>query len=70
LIGYSLAGYGSLSYVSDLDYETVYKIHTENKSDTEARIEILQNTIDNLKRSLKEPVAELYGIHPDDLMED
>ena len=37
LIGYSLNGFGELSYVSNEDYNVARKIHEDSKSETQAR---------------------------------
>ena len=68
LIGYSLSGYSDLrSYVDDEAYYTAEKMHTEGVDDRDAKIEFLQERIKNLKSKLREPMAELFEIHPDDL---
>jgi hypothetical protein len=67
LIGYSLSGFGELSYVSDIDYITAELKHFAGQSDVDTRIEVLLDTINELKRGLREPIARLYDIHPDDL---
>lgn len=69
LIGYSLSGYGSLSYSDDYTYETARAMYDAGKSEIEARVEYLENMISSLKGVLREPIADLYGIHPDDLPE-
>ena len=67
LIGYSLLGYSELSYVSGYAYEVAAKIAEDGLSETEARISYLEQTLAELRISLREPVAKLFGIHPDDL---
>jgi len=66
LIGYSLSGYGELSYV-DSDAYGVAQLMSEGKSETEARIEHLEIELRELRRSLQKPMARLFGVHPDDL---
>jgi hypothetical protein len=66
LIGYSLSGYGSLSYVDDESYEAAEKM-LEGMDERDARIAFLQGTLSSLRKGMKESVARLYGIHQDDL---
>lgn len=69
LIGYSHSGYGSLSFADDYTYNTAYAMYHGKKSELEARLEYLEGLVANLKSVLREPVADLYGIHPEDLPE-
>ena len=70
LIGYSLSGFGSLSYCDDETYEAAARMAQEDKSELEARVEYLEELVRMLRRELREPVAALFGVHPDDLMEE
>lgn len=67
LIGYSLGGFSELSYVSDEAVNTAEKMAKSGQSEDAARIEYLQNELAELKSSLREPMARLFGVHPDDL---
>lgn len=67
LIGYSLSGYGDLGYVTDYAYESALIMAEEGKSETEARIQFLEQQLASLKASLVEPMAALFEVHPDDL---
>jgi hypothetical protein len=67
LIGYSLSGYGELSYVSDDAYKAAAEMAQSGKSDKDARIETIEKTLSKLREGLRAPVSELFGIHPDDL---
>lgn len=69
LIGYSLTGYGELSFVDDETYETAEKMHNEGKTEKDARIEYLEETLDAVRKGLKEIVPCVFRIHPDDLEE-
>lgn len=69
LIGYSLSGYGSLSYVDNAAYETAHAMLHAGKSEQQVRIEYLEGLVSMLKEKLREPVAALFEIHPDDLGE-
>lgn len=71
LIGYSLSGYGELSYVSSDEWDSVNALHDdEAHSSTEARLIATEMALFNLRAALRVPVAALYGIHPDDLMKE
>lgn len=67
LIGYSLGGFGELSYVDDTTYEAA-QLMLENKelSATQARIEHLEKKLHELKQLLREPMGLLFERHPDD----
>jgi len=69
LIGYSLSGYGELPYVDDEAYEAAAEMEGRAISADAARVKVLQRLVDELRRDLREPIARLYGKHPDDLME-
>jgi len=66
LIGYSLSGFGELSYVSDESYETAEKM-LEGKNELEARNQYLRETLSFVKENIKDAAATLFNIHPDDL---
>lgn len=66
LIGYSLSGYGELSYVTDEAYAVAAALQ-DDKDPRDARIEHLQDLLYKLKKALREPMAELFEVHPDDL---
>lgn len=70
LIGYSLRGFGSLSYVTDETYGAAERMSLGEQNYKDARIEYLEQELECLKAALKEPIARLYGIHPDDLSAD
>lgn len=65
LIGYSLDGFGTLSYVDTNDYVMA---EASMKPDAlKAQLEFYETLIHNLKALFRDGVAELYDIHPDDL---
>ena len=67
LIGYSLSGYSELmSYVDDDAYNAAAKM-AEGAPEHEARIDALQEELDAVRVALREPMARLFGVHPDDL---
>lgn len=66
LIGYSLGGYSVLSYVDDDNYNAAVKM-SEGLSEDKARIAALEEELSNLRQTMREPMARLFGVHPDDL---
>lgn len=67
LIGYSLSGYGDLSYADDATFEAATAMAEQGMNYKDARIATLAEKLDSLKQALREPMAELFGVHPDDL---
>lgn len=67
LIGYSHSGSGDLGYMSDETYLAAAKMHEMGVSDTQARLTVLTDLVMKLRAELREPMAELFGVHPDDL---
>ena len=67
LIGYSLSGYGELSYVSDDAYGAAATMADEGLSEKDARIAHMEHELFMVRAALREPIARLYGLHPDDL---
>jgi hypothetical protein len=70
LIGYSLSGYSELqSYVSDEAYSAAAHM-AEGMDERDARISAMEQKIAELRAAadmLREPVARLLEMHPDDL---
>jgi hypothetical protein len=67
LIGYSLSGYGELPYVDDYAYESAEMVAENTEAEDKCRIAVLESDLAALRVALREPIARLYGIHPDDL---
>ena len=67
LIGYSLSGFGELSYVSNETYDTAVSIIEIGESEQAARIKVLTETLDNVKVAIGAAAVQLFDIHPDDL---
>ncbi len=67
LIGYSVSGFGSLSYVSDETYNTAERICETGATEDMARIETLQETLRDIRVGLKAASVAAFSIHPDDL---
>ncbi|MDP2141349.1 MAG: hypothetical protein Q8L20_11110 [Gammaproteobacteria bacterium] len=71
LIGYSLSGYSELSYVDDESFAAAVSMSEDQSlSETEARLAHLTEVVAELREKLREPMATLFGIHPDDLSEE
>lgn len=66
LIGYSLDGFGELSYVDDEAYDTARAVE-QGENELEARNTALREQIDEIKRGLKIAAVAAFEIHPDDL---
>jgi hypothetical protein len=67
LIGYSLSGYGELSYVDEDAYGAAARMAEDGLSEDKARIAHLEGELNAARGALREPMARLFGIHPDDL---
>jgi len=67
LIGYSLCGFGDLSYADEVTYATASRMHENGISETEARNNHLEETLHSVQEKLREGVAELYEICSEDL---
>lgn len=72
LIGYSVSGFSELSYVRAESANAAWRMAESNGQldPTQAALAEAQATLQQLRLALREPVAALYGLHPDDLMED
>ncbi len=66
LTGYSLAGFGTLSFVDDETYEAATHINN-GALEISARNIHLREKLDSLRKALKEGVELLYEIGIDDL---
>lgn len=69
LIGYSLSGFGELSYVKDETYETASKMAEDGLSESDAKIEYLSETLEIVREGLREIVSSVFRICPEDLVE-
>lgn len=67
LIGYSLSGFGELSYVDNESYEAAELMSRKKITPEDARAKTNATLLTSLRKTLREPMSELYGIHPDDL---
>lgn len=64
LIGYSLSGFGGLSYVDDEAYDAAQKM-AEGMTEEEARNEALRIRLDAAKKGVRDAAVALFTIHPD-----
>ena len=68
LIGYSLSGYGGLSYVDDVSYMVAEEVsRAGGKDEKDLRIEFLESRLSDFKTAIREPIAALFEVHPSDL---
>ena len=67
LIGYSVSGFGDLSYVSDETLAAAEKMAAGESNEYKARYEALCETLEEVRRGMKIVVPALYSVHPDDL---
>ncbi len=67
LIGYSLSGYGDLSYVSDDKYETADKMWRDKLTETEAELKVKSEKLDAARELVKDLAGLLFPICPEDL---
>lgn len=68
LIGYSLSGYSELSYVTDDAYAVAATIAEQGTSEKDARIAYLEEELSAVRLALREPIARLFGVDPNDLL--
>ncbi len=67
LIGYSLNGYGELSYVDNDSYGVAEVMSKSDENEKDVRIQYLENELAAIRESLRVPMARVFGVHPDDL---
>lgn len=66
LIGYSLSGFGELSYVSDETYQAAAYMEG-GMDEKDARIVALEDMLGEVRSHLRHAAAAVFSIHPDDL---
>ncbi len=67
LIGYSVSGFGELSYARPDIVAAADRMLESGETADAARIASLQQEIDALRDALRDPIARLFAVHPDDL---
>ncbi len=66
LIGYSLTGFGELSYVDDETYNAAEE-YQNTETELECRVLALRETLEKVRIGAKIAACALFKIHPDDL---
>lgn len=66
LIGYSLSGFGDLSYVRDDTYEAASRM-ADGVDEKDARIAALSEKLESIRGVMRSAAAQLFGVHADDL---
>lgn len=66
LIGYSLSGFGELSYVSSDTYDAAERM-AAGQDERDARIADLERKLSAVREAMQALVPQLFQIHPDDL---
>lgn len=69
LIGYSVSGYGSLSYVSEESCGQAVMLCESVMDEKDARIATLEAMLEECRKHLKGAACSVFRIHPDDLHE-
>lgn len=70
LIGYSLSGFGDLSYVSDETYETAERLWEQPEtSEQSAREDYAATVLKTVQEHVKELAVTLFRLHPEDFEE-
>lgn len=69
LIGYSLSGFGDLSYVSDDTYETADNMYRLGQDEKDARILHLEKTLSEVRKHARGLATEVFRICSEDLKE-
>lgn len=64
LIGYS---HGGIPNCSEEVWQAALLIHEQGMGEAEARAKYLREQLDAIKAGMRDAVATLYGVHPDDL---
>lgn len=67
LIGYSVCGFGDLSYARPDIVAAADRMVEAGETEERARIATLQAELDAIRSALREPMARLFAVHPDNL---
>lgn len=67
LIGYSLNGFGELSYVRDFTFNAAELMGCEGITEDQARIKALEDTLEEVREGLKTATCAAFRICPEDL---
>jgi hypothetical protein len=66
LIGYSLYGYGELSYVTQDSYDAACLMN-DGMTEDQAKIQVLEDTLLAVRCHLRRAACAVFQIHQDDL---
>lgn len=69
LIGYSFGGFCEVARTQDAS-DIVWEMHERGVSQRDAEANVLRELVDHLRATLREPMAALFGVHPDNLDHD
>lgn len=69
LIGYSVDGFASLSYASDVTVEAAARMVKQGVTEEQAKIEALTRKLNVMRDALRKVVPELFQVSVDDLVE-
>lgn len=67
LIGYSWSGACDLGYMTDEVLDAAEAMRKSGAPEAECRAATLRSQIEQAKSSMRDGVAQLFGVHPDDL---
>jgi len=67
LIGYSVSGYSELSYSNQDEVDAIYMSVEIGIDVKDAKIKVLEDKLHRVKLGMRDAVADLFEIHPDDL---
>ena len=67
LIGYSLNGFGTLSYTDNETYETAHDMYAKGMTEQDARNAYHEDILDATREKIKEVVLLLFNVNPNDL---
>lgn len=66
LLGCSVSGFGDLGYV-DVDTLNAVDLMANGSDEKDARIDSVTGELDAMRKALREPMARLFGVCPEDL---
>ncbi|MBL3825110.1 MULTISPECIES: hypothetical protein [unclassified Marinobacter] len=66
LIGYSVSGWGELSYVSDESFAQAERM-AGSTDERDARIAALEAILEEIRKPLRQAACAAFAVHPDDL---
>ena len=67
LIGYSLGGFGELSYVTDDAFAVAHAMANGTTDEKDAKIAYYEELLSSVREKVKPLAVELFNIHQDDL---